>query len=510
MLPDVRLNGPIPAIAHLDQYGGVWSINERHARQLIARVNQLNLSVHVAAHQDDVAAAAKAVNIQTVDTSDQRKLAIVRLEGVMTKYGGSMASQGSTLRARRELRQAAKDPQISGILLEIDSPGGSVSGTPDLARDVAEIAKSKPVFAYCEDCCCSAAYYVASQATRVFANANAVVGSIGVYMVVDDFSKLYEEQGVKAHLIKFGQHKGAGVEGTEVTDEQLEHWQEEVNVLGEQFVAAVQKGRGLTKAAAKQLADGRVHIGQAAVDIGLVDGVQSLDKTLADLAKAKPGGKTKAAADAGEDPLYVAIDGAASGETRVESDPTPTAVLSNESPTTLNSEEDEMSKQTAADAATTKPADAPQAATYTAIAAACKGFNEDSGDDAKFAASCLKRNLTLEQAREEWMDTLAARIEARDQEIAKSQEAIIKSAAPLKPAGNPPLNDGNDGAGKVAATAGDPIANWNALIADYEQQGYPKAIAVRMAACDNQELHQAYLAAYKEEAAKGRRPGARR
>lgn len=513
MLPDLQLASPLPAIAHLDQWGGVWAIEERHARQLISRVKTLNLAVHVAAHQDEVAENAKAVDFHTVETGGERVIAVVEISGTMTKFGSSMSSQGSTLRARREIRKAAGDSRVTGILLKLDSPGGSVSGTPDLARDVAEAAKQKPVYAYAEDLCCSAAYYVASQATKVYANENAIVGSIGVYFVIDDFSKLYEETGITAHVVKFGAHKGDGVEGTPITDEMLAGWQEEVDTLGEQFVAAVAKGRGLSKAAAGKLADGRVWIGQAAVDAKLIDGVQTLDKTLQQLAKAKPGSGAKA--EATNDPLLTLAAEADDSEPLTLNpnptlDPTPEPTEETKSKSKSKSKKETLSTDLEEPHMATKPAETetPQAATYSEIAAGCKGFNEDSGDDAKFAASCLKRNLTLEAAKDEWNETLAARLEAREQELAAAKEAAAKSPTSAKPAGNAPLDDGDGDTKK--ASAGDPIATWNGLLKGYEEQGYAKADAVRLGVAENPEAHQAYLAAYAAEAKKGKRPALRK
>src|SRR5690606_31819803 len=129
--------------------------------------------------------------------------------GAMTKQGSSFGG-ASTVRTRRAIRSAAADKSVSAIMLLIDSPGGSVSGTSDLADDVANAKKKKPVYAYIEDTCCSAAYWVASQCSAIYANPTAIVGSIGTYMVVADYSRMAENAGVKVHCISTGKYKGAG------------------------------------------------------------------------------------------------------------------------------------------------------------------------------------------------------------------------------------------------------------------------------------------------------------
>lgn len=170
-------------------------------------------------------------------------------------------------------------------MLRIDSPGGSVAGTSDLAEAVKQANAKKPVYAYAEDCCCSAAYWVASQGRRLLSNSTAIVGSIGTFAVVWDSSGMYAEAGIKVHVVASAPLKGAGTDGQAITDEMLADWQREISEINDVFVAGVSKGRSMPIATARDLADGRVHVGANAEALGLIDGVASFDAALKELEK---------------------------------------------------------------------------------------------------------------------------------------------------------------------------------------------------------------------------------
>jgi signal peptide peptidase SppA len=207
-------------------------------------------------------------------------IAILAILGQMTK-GDSSFGGTSTVRVRQAIREAAADPSIRSILLNIESPGGTVAGTAELAADVAQADTIKPVYAQIDDMGASAAYWVASQARKVYANATAMVGSLGTVLYVEDSSKAAEAAGVKVIPVTTGAYKATGADGTEVTDDQLEYLQGLVDDLNSYFKAGVRSGRDLTVAATDSLFDGRVHVAAKAQELGLIDGVQSMDDTMA-------------------------------------------------------------------------------------------------------------------------------------------------------------------------------------------------------------------------------------
>jgi signal peptide peptidase SppA len=207
-------------------------------------------------------------------------IAVIPIMGPMMRRGGWMAEYFGMCcidRIVAAVMQADADPDIETIILHIDSPGGSVSGL-DLLSDA--IAKSgTKVVAQVDGMAASAAYWVASQANELLMGRNDLVGSIGVKMMLYDLSAYYENMGIKAIPIDTGEHKSAGAEGTEITEEQQAEYQKIVNYYFDDFVNAVSSGRGMPEAAVRAVGDGRVFTAADAQSLGLADGVATFDET---------------------------------------------------------------------------------------------------------------------------------------------------------------------------------------------------------------------------------------
>lgn len=213
-------------------------------------------------------------------------VAQIRVDGPTAKAWGKFGEM-STVFLRRAVRAAVADPAVASILMVFDSPGGYVAGTDDLAREVARADEQKPVVAYAEDMMASAAYYVASQARAVYANPTAMVGSIGVFAVIEDQSKAAEIAGVTVHVLSTGPLKGAGVDGTPVTDAMLEAWQTEVDDAMSHFAVAVKKGRKMGAKEFAAVSTGGVWIADKAKGLGLIDGIRSIDDAVTGMPKPK-------------------------------------------------------------------------------------------------------------------------------------------------------------------------------------------------------------------------------
>ena len=165
------------------------------------------------------------------------------------------------------MAQLQADPDIHTVLLDIDSPGGSVNGTPELAAAVARLSREKHTYAYTAGLCCSAAYWVASQADAIYAAPSARVGSIGVLMPVTDTSEAYSQRGVKVEVFAAGRYKAAGLGGTSMTDEQRELLQHQVEATWQDFKSAVNRRRSI----ADEDMEGQTFSGTEARRRGLVD-----------------------------------------------------------------------------------------------------------------------------------------------------------------------------------------------------------------------------------------------
>jgi signal peptide peptidase SppA len=203
------------------------------------------------------------------------------------------------------ISRALQDPNVRSIVLDIDSPGGSVKGIEETANLIFKARKQKPVVAFASDMTASAAYWLGSQANTFMGNSTAAVGSIGVYMVVVDSSEFAKKQGAKVIKVATGPFKGAGEPGTEVNQAQIDAFQVEVDDILEIFVKQVSRGRAMTRDAVRESADGRMFIGKDAVSKGLLDRLGSLDDAVAEAARLADGGRIKRAAE-GRDPRALA------------------------------------------------------------------------------------------------------------------------------------------------------------------------------------------------------------
>lgn len=300
----LNLRLPTAEIARIDQYMGPWAILEERMRSLLETVRGHDLFAHVAtAKRSPRRPRIGAVEVRPVacaaalaaggpvgsgagagGRSGIVNIAIVDIVGVMTKYGSSMSSAPGCVELTKTIRNLSRDADVGAIMLRIDSPGGSTAGVADLAAEIRQASAAKPIAAYIEDLGASAAYWCASQCRSIWCNRSALVGSIGTYMVLYDSSAMAEQMGLKVHVVRAGEMKGAGTDGTPVTDEQLADFQRVVNEINSVFVGDVAAGRQLDRKDAETLADGRVHVGAGAVSLKLADGVATFDEALSQLA----------------------------------------------------------------------------------------------------------------------------------------------------------------------------------------------------------------------------------
>ncbi len=216
----------------------------------------------------------------------QDGVAILPLDGVIAKKANlfSQISGGvSTELAARDLRDAMADPAVHSIILLIDSPGGTVDGTQALADIVA--ASTKPIVTLANGTMASAAYWIGSAANAAYiADSTTIVGSIGVVATHTDVSQAEAKDGIKTTEIFAGQYKRIASNYAPLTPEGRQTMQDQVDYTYSLFVSAVAANRGVsTDTVLSNMADGRIFIGQQAIDAGLVDGVSTLDALVAKL-----------------------------------------------------------------------------------------------------------------------------------------------------------------------------------------------------------------------------------
>ena len=144
------------------------------------------------------------------------------------------------------LREAGARDDIKAVFLDIDSPGGTVAGTPELAATVASINERKPVYAFSSGLMASAAYWIASQARAIYATPSAQVGSIGVVQAVIDDTAALDAEGIKVEVFSVGKYKAMGAPGTPLTDDQRDLIRSNLAEIAQEFHAAVlARGRAI-------------------------------------------------------------------------------------------------------------------------------------------------------------------------------------------------------------------------------------------------------------------------
>ncbi len=144
------------------------------------------------------------------------------------------------------IHEARMRPDVKAVMLDIDSPGGTVAGTPELAAAISALDQRKPVYAFSSGLMASAAYWIASQARAVYATPSAQVGSIGVVQAVVDRSAAINAAGIKVEVFSVGKYKAMGAPGTPLTDDQRELIQSNLaEIAGEFHAAVLAKGRAI-------------------------------------------------------------------------------------------------------------------------------------------------------------------------------------------------------------------------------------------------------------------------
>jgi len=191
-----------------------------------------------------------------------------------------------TAAVARTFRELTAADEVDGVLVMLDSPGGQVAGMAEAVNALRVLAATRPTDVFAADLVASGAYWLASQARRITVGRTALVGSIGTYTYVIDYSRMAEAAGITVHVVRAGEMKAVGFPGAPVTDDQLAELQRVTNALNRHFVEDFARGRGLPMPAAEALADGRLHVGGEAVRLGLADAVGELPTALAGVADA--------------------------------------------------------------------------------------------------------------------------------------------------------------------------------------------------------------------------------
>lgn len=202
-------------------------------------------------------------------------VAVIHLAGpIQGNVGSPFGPVATPLALRERLETAKSDPRVRAVVLRVESPGGTVAASQEMA-DLIE-SFSLPIVVSMGDVAASGGYYLSARADRIVAQPGTLTGSIGVIMTVLDVQGLLDKIGVKYDSVTAGEHKDMLAPGR-LTPERRAILQTMTDEAYSQFVTAVAEGRGLPEHEVRALATGQPYTGQQALDLGLVDALGGLD-----------------------------------------------------------------------------------------------------------------------------------------------------------------------------------------------------------------------------------------
>jgi protease-4 len=225
----------------------------------------------------------KKVKIDTKDLSNtiikdtKKKVAVIPIYGAIYKKDSGFSDKGSDLIVNM-IKKYGEDKNIKAIVLDINSPGGSVAAVEEIYTMIKRIKDKykKPFVAHFGDVAASGGLYVAMACDKIISDAGTLTGSIGVIFSTTEGEALFKKIGLKPNVIKSGKFKDIGSFSREMTKDEKELLQNMINDIYDGFVGIVAQGRKLDKDKVKEFADGRIFTGNQAKQIGLIDRIGDL------------------------------------------------------------------------------------------------------------------------------------------------------------------------------------------------------------------------------------------
>lgn len=244
--------------------------------------------------KDDQGVSSSSKSKSAVFSYSEDKIALITLSGAIDsdyEEGGYFSNKVYAAESTRKfLKKALKDDSVKGVLLRINSPGGTVAMSQELYSLVLKVREKKPVIVSMGDVAASGGYYISSAADRIYAYPGTLTGSIGVIFSSYDAQDLFTHKlGIKAVPIKSGKFKDIGSVYRAMTPDEKALLQNTINVSYSQFLSAIEDGRvrrndkynvpktSLSVSTLKKYADGRIFTGEEAKKLGFVDALGGLD-----------------------------------------------------------------------------------------------------------------------------------------------------------------------------------------------------------------------------------------
>ncbi|MCM8770175.1 MAG: signal peptide peptidase SppA [Candidatus Omnitrophica bacterium] len=230
----------------------------------------------------------------TGNRAASEQIAVIKVAGEIYDRPESYYRRSLVEEIIGQLEQAKEETKTKGIILKIDSPGGSIIDVEKLYTKLKEVSNHKPVVALLENVAASGGYYLACAAEKIVAHPLTITGNIGAVMFLPNLGDLFEKKlGIRIKVIKSGRHKDIGSPWREMNREEEQILQNLINQAYQRFLDIVVKNRHLSPNQVSLIKDGRIFSGEESKNIGLVDEIGTLDtaleiaKKLANLKEAK-------------------------------------------------------------------------------------------------------------------------------------------------------------------------------------------------------------------------------
>jgi protease IV len=227
-----------------------------------------------------------AVDWKRTDMAGGKKhTAMVEVNGVIAP-----GSDASAERINGALQAAFKDKNTQGVVVRINSPGGSPVQAQTIYDEMRRLRAKYPdipLYAVVEDVCASGGYFVAAGADRIYVGKASIVGSIGVLMNGFGFTGLMDKLGVERRLITAGENKGMLDPFSPLEEKDKKHIQQMMGDIHQQFIGVVKEGRGKRLKESPEIFSGLIWTGQRSIDLGLADGFGSLEYVAREVIKAE-------------------------------------------------------------------------------------------------------------------------------------------------------------------------------------------------------------------------------
>lgn len=210
-------------------------------------------------------------------------IAVVNVEGTILNQPASPLNAAAynhemTLAALEEIRD---DASVTGVLLNVDSPGGGVYESAEIYRLLMDIkAQDKVIYSTMGNMAASGGYYISAPADKIYASNETLTGSIGVIMSGLNMSELFDDLGIEETTWTSGDMKNMGSMFSPMTEEEDEYFQYLTESMHDDFVNAIVEGRGMDESDVRELADGRIYLAQDAIENGLIDEIGNFNAAL--------------------------------------------------------------------------------------------------------------------------------------------------------------------------------------------------------------------------------------